>query len=220
MPEDFLATIDWDALKRGAVAQHACTDCGAGNNRPGLCDRCADRRRERRQEEKRQLASIPPRYRDASEHLADRVADQRAISLVETALDHHTVVLLLGVAGAGKSTLAAHMLTRAAKAGRSVWWSPALKLAQARAEARLGTEPEDVRRAIRADVVVVDDLGQEAVSTWSAVVDVIHGRHDAGRPLVVTTGLQKRALAERYGGGTGRRLMERALSIDVAARRA
>lgn len=207
-------------------ATHRCDKCGEfALYRPGLCGRChVEREEETRRQQKieEQLTVIPKRYRDVRFDTAcirERVADQRAVDQARTAHEHHRVLVLMGVPGSGKSTLAAATLAAWAEAGRSIAWAPALRLAHARAEARLGEEPEEVKRAIRANLLVVDDLGQEPLVTTSAVVDVIHARHDADRPIIVTTGVQRRVLAERYGGGTARRLLEHALVVEMQARR-
>ena len=144
--------------------------------------------------------------------------DGRAIEAARTALDGHTVVLLMGKAGAAKSTLAGAILRQCAESGRGICWASALRLAVVRAESRLGEEPKEIEDANDADVTVVDDLGSEAMTAQSAIVDVIHARHDGQAPLVVTTGLDRAQLGARYGGGVTRRLFEGANVIDVAFR--
>lgn len=208
-------------------ATHRCDKCGElALYRPGLCGKCCVEREnelQRRWQLEERLATIPGRYRDVrfdAASMRERIADQRAIDQARAALEHHNVLVFMGVPGSGKSTLAAAVLAAQAEAGRTIAWAPALRLAHARAEARLGDEPEEIRRAIRSNVVCIDDLGQEPVVTTSAVVDVVHARHDAERPIIVTTGVQRRVLAERYGGGTARRLLEQALVIEMQVRRA
>jgi len=47
----------------------------------------------------------------------------------------------------------------------------------------------------------------------------VHARHDSQKPLIVTSGLDRRDLGTRYGGGVGRRLLEGACVVELTCRR-
>jgi DNA replication protein DnaC len=81
-----------------------------------------------------------------------------------------------------------------------------LELAGARRRARLGEEAETVERALRCDVLFLDELGFEPAAEEPFLV--IDSRYRAGHPTVVTTGLRPAAFRERYGDALWRRLAE------------
>ena len=85
-------------------------------------------------------------------------------------------------------------------------------------------EPELVELAMRAPLVLIDDLGGERDHVHSALPDVLVERHAESRPTWVTTGLTREQLVKRYGQGIVARVFERAtmigVGVDVSARRA
>jgi hypothetical protein len=219
-----LDKLDW--LRPRSPPTHTCDLCAEGTYQAGVCFSCQEKRRIEKDlahELRRRLACIPLRYgksRFGDPCLQTRVGDARAIDLARTALASHTVLVLRGPAGSGKTSLAAAVIAAEAERGKRIAWAPAVRLAMARSEAKLGEEPQEVRDAIRSDALVIDDVGNESLTPTSALVDVVFSRHDAERPVVITTGLSSVALAERYGGGTGRRLLEQSLVVELKVRRA
>jgi DNA replication protein DnaC len=93
-----------------------------------------------------------------------------------------------------------------------------IELALARADAPLGEEPEAVVAALEADALLVDELGGERVIHNSPVDHVLHTRHADMRLTIVTTGFRLEQLAEKYGDGILRRLVEDAAVVHVRAR--
>lgn len=149
-------------------------------------------------------------------------------------------MLLLGGTGAGKTSLATavfrwHLDTaladvvaggeRAAHAeafARGMVWVSALSLARARREAPLGAEPELVRRARTAAVLLLDDLGQEPPSEQSDVVAILVERHQQEARTLVTCGFpleseRDPSVAGRYGAHLVRRLAEHAHVMVLSA---
>ena len=201
------------------------------------CEPCGDEQAATWKRARLQLAfdSVPERYREAtfSQHafVARCVRDTNAIGkAIKAASDRAERVTLLGQAGAGKTTLAAAIfhfeLEHATHSGEGpghfdavsrARWIAAKTLATARRNASLGAEPELVRTAISCPLLVLDDLGTGKEDFADPTVDVLFARFDAGRRTIVTTGLDRPTIAQRYGGGFERRLFEGAAVIEVRA---
>jgi Mrp family chromosome partitioning ATPase len=80
---------------------------------------------------------------------------------------------------------------------------------------RLGTagiavhdDPEAIRTATRARVLLLDDLGAERSIPSNPIPDVIAERHAEDRTTWITTGLSAKEIVDRYGGGVARRVLE------------
>ncbi len=218
-----------DEAHRSACATEYCDPCGrypcAGCRRAVVGDagrRCLDCHTR----DAVQSAGVPRRYADALGATEHRVRCASARHAAHGAIDARNV-LLVGGAGKGKSTLAAAMLAtrvRQTLQGRrsreAVLWTGAIDLALARSQHRLGEgEAELVERAMRADVLVVDDLGAEPTRDADVVIAILHRRHDAELTTWVTSGLTAAQLRARYGGGVERRLVEGATVIQCGAGR-
>lgn len=124
----------------------------------------------------------------------------------------------IGSYGAGKTHLAVATL-RAALEGTlaSVRFTTASDLIAA---VRPGEDERnfhwaEVDEAIRADLLVLDDLGQEQSGDFSrdVIYRTINGRYEANRPLIVTTNAGDEQLERRYGGATVSRLLEMARPV-------
>ncbi len=164
--------------------------------------------------------TIPGAYRWArfsAPELRQRVPAP-AIAWAQGAWQHERLCLM-GAARTGKTSLAVAMLRRwAADAGKPATFVHAHKLGVARLLHPAGHgEPEVVELAMRAPLVLVDDLGGERDHAMSAVPDVIVERHAENRPTWVTTGMTREQLVKRYGQGVVARVFERATVIHVGA---
>lgn len=215
---DFAAMVD-------ALRALPCKQCGhVGDG--ARCARCAgaEASRERAsaaaQRQRAITQTIPRSYLwatfDATE-LATRVRSDGATPKARASLGAKWIVLR-GSAGTGKTSLAVAMLqawTRANTVGDAAFIA-APKLAMARIQHHAGDgEPALVERAMRARLLVLDDLGSERDQRTSAVPDVVFERHAEGRATWITTGLTDEQLEARYGEGIARRVLERAVVIDV-----
>ena len=74
----------------------------------------------------------------------------------------------------------------------------------------------ELRAAIRAPLLLLDDVGAESTVPSDAVPEVIAERHAEERATWITTGLSPKEIAERYGGGVARRVMENAAVLRMA----
>ncbi len=158
--------------------------------------------------------------------MAERVAlspvDGRVPTLrgAKAAIIRHRgpVVLLVGPSGAGKTSFAVACM----RAVRRPFFCSAADLERARIEHSAGQgEAPIVSRAMRAGVLVLDDLGQDKVSSVSAVEAVLLARHNAEAPTWITTGLGgtvegvQAAIDARYNAGIARRLTEDGTALMV-----
>jgi DNA replication protein DnaC len=162
--------------------------------------------------------TIPPAYqwsRFSAPELPMRVAPSAIAQAQASWRDPR--VCLMGVSRAGKTSLAVAMLRQWVRSSeRSAAFLRAYKLAGARLRHPAGHgEPEIVELALKAPLVLIDDLGCERDSPTNAVVDVIFERHDDGLPTWVTTGLTREQLLARYGLGVVARIFERARVVRV-----
>jgi DNA replication protein DnaC len=204
----------------GGKPQECSGGCGAMLVAPArLCDACsAYRAKERRTAEL--LEGIPAEYRWArfgSPDLAKRIRSGPALLQARTHLDASRVVFI-GDAGAGKTSLAVAMfLERAERVGLRAAFAPCWRLGAARARAE-DSDPELLRSALRADLLLLDDLGSERNMPSNPIPDLIFERHAEGRSTWVTTWMKPRDLEERYGDGIARRVFERAIIIDCGAK--
>jgi DNA replication protein DnaC len=132
-------------------------------------------------------------------------------------------VLLFGPSRAGKTTLAVALLRALLEAkvaahpfandndvnavARQCRFIPARRLGVA------GTVPGDpleIRRAMRAPVLLLDDLGKDADIKSNPVPAIIAERHDDELSTWITTELSPIQISERYGEGIARRICENA----------
>jgi DNA replication protein DnaC len=123
----------------------------------------------------------------------------------------------VGAAGVGKTSLAVAALALWAESNdRGILFCSSRELSIARARSPLGdSEPPLVARAMTADLLLLDDLGDEQIVPLSAVPDVIHKRHLDGLPTWVTTWCRDTDLIDRYGAGITRRVYDRALVMAL-----
>jgi len=211
--------FDFSALLETAPTFERC-DCGTLSTLVPCweCTRTVAAQSEAGLEDTRR--GIPPRYRWArcsSPELAQRVrlasagADASDVAR-RLAAAPALATVLQGPAGTGKSSLAVAAMR---EVSRSLYVSAAA-LERARIEHRAGDgEAPIVARALKAPLLVIDDLGQDKPSSVSAVEAVILARHEAELRTWVTTGLDARSprgrypeIEGRYGAGIARRLTE------------
>jgi hypothetical protein len=219
-----------------------CPRCAARWPRPGPCDWCAARLPPEPLDpsEVASFARVIPRmFRDVSwsvladlrtEHGEPRVClSGEGLGKVRERLAKHRRAVVLGPAGAGKTTLAAAYARNAIEAGCDrVRWFHALQLADnAPREGRTpGARPvTPAELASTAGVLVLDDLGAEleGAQPKSGLLAqrvgpcsrIIAARFDSQRPTLVTTGFEPAFLGELYGDGIARRLFEGATIVRL-----
>lgn len=179
--------------------------------------------------EERALASdleasrIPPRYQWALEHPSAATALGCDASLAQrlAVIPSDKCAAFRGPTGAGKTTLACLALWGAKLRDRNlrVLFVTATELERERRITRLGTDSAELeRRATHADIVLIDEIGQE-VGAFSPLVDIVFARYDALLPTWVTTGVSASTLSEKYGAGFVRRIFEGAEVFTLASQK-
>lgn len=139
----------------------------------------------------------------------------------------HGIVVLSGVPGSGKTVAAAAWI-------RDVIWAPdrvtAYQGYQGRpplfvTSHRLARwdryDNDEMRKLLRADRLVIDDLGGEYADqkgNFAALIDeIVLERHGQRRPLVMTTNLDAALFKERYEERVADRIRESGRFVSLAA---
>lgn len=121
-------------------------------------------------------------------------------------------LLLAGPYGSGKT----HLLTAALRLAvertlvEAQFVGAGDLVAQVRSGERLDWKP--VERAIGAELLLLDDLGQEVGTefTRDVVARVLFGRYEAARPTLMTSNLGPQGLGDLFGGAVVSRIREMA----------
>ena len=123
-------------------------------------------------------------------------------------------LFLTGAPGLGKTFLSACIASVVSEKGFSVVYDTAVNVVSRFEEARFGRrgEPEeaeaDVRRCLRCDLLILDDLGSEMITslTVSAVYELLNTRLREGKSTVVSSNLSAEEIGRRYSPQIASRL--------------
>lgn len=174
------------------------------------------------------LQTMPPMWGwvDDRELFNARIGDPKLRAVAERLELTLGNVGILGAAGVGKTATMARamrrLVYRAVDAGEQspvlrLHWTSGLVLARARARHPLGEgEAREIKAAISAGVLVIDELGNESPSSDTWLLDVLDARYAASSVTIFTSGATEAKLRSRYGAGAWRRLTEpRSKLIDL-----
>ncbi len=194
--------------------------CGCGETSSRVpcwdCDRAATLKLDEARARGVAIATIPKRYawaRLEAPELSARVQARDALPDVVRRILGATRVIFAGPSGSGKTSLACACLRHRLPHGVFI---TSFRLGVARSQAALGQgEPLDVERAMNAPLLLLDEVGGEVKTATNAVRDVLFARHDADLPTWITTGFTSRQLAETYGDGALRRIIEDAYVVRL-----
>lgn len=203
-----------------------CVPCGAPTRcspsvREPACARCFDEA-ERVDAEARAArfapirgfdSTVPPRYAWAkltSPELARRVKPSARIREIDGFISEPWVIFA-GASGAGKTSLAVAALRERIRRQRESWTMLlAFRLGSARIQHRAGAgEAPLVDLAMKTPFLLLDDVGQEPKTEMNPISDILQERDAEQRPTWITTGLTRAEIGLRYGGGVGRRVIDR-----------
>ncbi len=123
-------------------------------------------------------------------------------------------LFLTGAPGLGKTFLSACIAGAVAERGCSVVYDTAVNVVSRFEEARFGRRGEqeeaeaDVRRCLRCDLLILDDLGTEMSTAFSVSViyELLNTRLREGKSMVVSSNLSAEELGRRYSPQIGSRL--------------
>ena len=123
-------------------------------------------------------------------------------------------LFLTGAPGLGKTFLSACIASVVSEKGFSVVYDTAVNVVSYFEEARFGRrgEPEeaeaDVKRCLRCDLLILDDLGAEMNTnfTVSAIYELLNTRLREGRSTVVSSNLSAEEISRRYSPQIASRL--------------
>lgn len=209
MTQTDLMTVDFAAPLEQPVWR-PCSDCQreCNSERCWDCTQAHERALDLGIETRAALRTIPERYRWADR--AHPLLEQR-VKLPHVRREigrilavEQPVVTLVGTAGAGKSSLAAALMRASGEVLRAAMWASADELA----ETHYGEPCELAKRAVRFDLLVIDELRDPiAPGKRSALAGVILRRHERTTArTIVTTGMTSAQIAEAFGEGVKRRL--------------
>jgi len=167
-------------------------------------------------------AVIPKRYRNVSfERPPVTEIDRQIVAATRTfvnRIDHHLDagrgLWFMGPVGTGKTTLAMLVSRAALDAGRSVAiYSLPRLLAEIRATFESdgdGSYVSFLDRLAAVDLLHVDDVGAEKTSDWvlEQLYAIVNARYEEERSVVITTNLERDALAAQINERTVSRLEE------------
>lgn len=133
---------------------------------------------------------------------------------LDARLDAGRGLWFFGGVGTGKTTLAMLVSRAALDAGRTVAiYSLPRLLAEIRTtfdREEPGAYTELLDRLAEVDLLHIDDVGAEKTSPWvlEQLYAIVNDRYEAERAIIITTNLEREALAEQIGERTVSRLEE------------
>ena len=136
-------------------------------------------------------------------------------------------LLFQGGTGLGKTYLSACIARRVADKGFSVCYDSAVAALEAFETQKFARDPEAaeaaaqrVRRMLDCDLMILDDLGTEAVTsvTTSALYTLINSRLNAGKKIIISTNCSDEELQKKYTPQIVSRLRGEFLRLRFAGR--
>lgn len=185
-------------IMNGRVAWVAYEPCGCEGEAAAAKEAEAREREARERERKVKLirSGVKKRYLEAT---VDEVKAQQYMERFGS--DDGRGLYIHGNVGTGKTYLASAMARMFIDAGYSVVLTTTLSMLED-IQDTYGKEASSLDAVLRfasSDVLILDDLGKESASAWSAsmLFQIVNYRYEAMRPLIVTSqydlaGLEKR----------------------------
>lgn len=164
------------------------------------------------------LGRLDARYRDAVPRTVESVAWLKRYMTAEDAKDRGRGLIILGPSRAGKTWEAAAIARLLLVRHRvPVQFVEAPELMAALRPNAEGAS--DIGQFMAAPVLIIDDLGAERTSEWTAeqMFRLAHYRDVHCMPTIFTSNLEGAQLRERYGDRVINRLAEGATLIRIAA---
>lgn len=150
----------------------------------------------------------PGKSKSAREHM-ERVYDT-CVEYAHNFGKRPANLLLFGRPGLGKTHLSAAIAREVSGKGFSVVYDTAGHVFERFEAQKFGRDEaeRDVERVLNCDLLILDDLGTEMVTTFvqSALYQIINGRLLEKKSTIVSTNLMPEAIAQRYSGQIASRI--------------
>ena len=150
----------------------------------------------------------PGKTKSAREHM-ERVYDT-CVEYAHNFGKKPANLLLFGRPGLGKTHLSAAIAREVSGKGFSVVYDTAGHIFERFEAQKFGRDEaeRDVERVLNCDLLILDDLGTEMVTTFvqSALYQIINGRLLEKKSTIVSTNLMPEAIAQRYSGQIASRI--------------
>jgi len=213
----------WDMMASGKLEARLAELIAKRGIRPATDEEMAAKDQEIRQEMAERKAQIllgrlDARYRDAVPRTTESVAWLRQYVTAATPQDRGRGLIILGPSRAGKTWEAAALARLLLVKYRvPVQFVEAPELMAALRPNAEGAS--DIGQFMAAPVLIIDDLGAERTSEWTAeqMFRLAHYRDVHCMPTIFTSNLEGAQLRERYGDRVINRLAEGATLIRIAA---
>jgi DNA replication protein DnaC len=194
---------DW-ARAIAALRPGICADCLRADSEREAQESAAAAERERIRE--REARNIPRRYIAATFDSFKPATTSQAKALEAVRSHCEDGVLLVGQSGCGKTHLACAAVSAGPVGGLFVGATELLD------DVRRGFDGGGrglYERALTTPLLVLDDIGQEAVTDWvrDRLYTLVNHRWNEMLPVLVTTNHGPDALAARIGAGTASRIV-------------
>ena len=144
----------------------------------------------------------------AAAAVARRICEEYADSYPDSSTED---LVLMGKSGLGKTYLMHCMARRLLERGRSVLMVSAYRFLEAARKAVFSSDSAELNSLIDADVLMLDDLGSEALVrnvTIETLFTLVNERQRAGRGMVISTNLSESEFRERYTERIASRLFD------------
>lgn len=185
-------------ILNGRVAWVSCEPCGCEGEEKAAKEAQTRELEAKRREQKAKLvrAGVKKRYLDAKVNTAET-----QLYVERFGFDDGRGLYIHGDVGTGKTYLASALASVFVEAGYTVVLTTTLAMLEG-IQDTYGDDSSSIavlQRFTRADVLILDDLGKESGSAWSAsmLFQIINYRYETMLPLIVTSqydlaGLEKR----------------------------
>lgn len=213
----------WDMMASTKLEARLAEIIAKRGIRPATDEEMAAKEREIRREQAERKAEIllgrlDARYRDAIPRTAESLTWLKAYLVAETPQDRGRGLIILGPSRAGKTWEAAAIArVLLVKHRVPVQFVEAPEMMAALRPNAEGAS--DIGQFMAAPVLIIDDLGAERTSEWTAeqLFRLAHYRDVHCLPTIFTSNLEGAQLRERYGDRVINRLAEGATLIRLVS---
>lgn len=220
----FIPVLEVDVLGRASKVQPVC-ECEAR--------KCDEERIEFENRQKRldiqklfSISDVGSRFHETTfENYILRDGTERAYQVAKKYTDEFPdwksdALLIWGVPGNGKTHLASAITNALNKKGYAVVFQSVPELLE-RIRSTFNKENKEseakvMEALLTCDLLILDDIGAEKISDWvqDVIFRIVDGRYRKLKPIIYTTNLQPKELADKIGPRSYDRIVETSLMIE------